>query len=196
MKLALALTLFLLAPRIPFLPPQTSAHDVEASARVIDARTLEVVRRDASGERRSELTLADLPADARLHAVEAATYMDTGLVVALAIEVDEVFEYRFLLQREGDAGGARAIVGSPVERSDWGLSGALFTDAGAPYRIVDVHNPAGDSLELTLRRGVAWVQRDSSVSLDEVLIVDGCPSFGSAAGSDWVKRIQVSGRPL
>jgi hypothetical protein len=59
-----------------------------------------------------------------------------------------------------------------------------------------VHNPGGDTLELTLRRGVTHVQRDGAVRLDEILIVDECPSFSSAAGSGWVKRVRVSGRPL
>jgi hypothetical protein len=192
MKLVLALGSLVLVPWSSVRPQESPAPAAEARARVLDARTLEVVH----GERRHELALADLPPGTRLHAVAAAPFLETGLVVALALELEQGFEYRFLMQREGDGGGARAVLGTPREFSDWELSGALHADVGAAYRIVEVHNPGGDTLELTLRRGVPHVQRDGAVGLDEILIVDECPGVHSAAGTGWVKRIRMSGRAL
>src|SRR6187402_1747128 len=113
MKLALALGSLVLVSW-PSLHPQLQSvpvarNSAEVRARVLDARKLEVVRSLASGERRSELTLADLPSDARLREVEAAPYMESGVVIGLVIEVGGRFEYRYLCQRQGDEGGSRAV---------------------------------------------------------------------------------------
>lgn len=200
MKLALALGSLVLVPWSSVRPHMRSAPAVQVSAaqagaRVLDARRLEVVRSDPNGESRSELTLADLPADARLHEVVAAPYMESGLVVGIVLAVEGGFEYRFLCQREGDAGGARDVFGTARELSQWWLSLPLFQGGGPAYRIVDVHHPGGDSIELTFRRGAIRVQGDH-VELDEVVVVDTCPSGLSAQLGGWVHRIQVSGRRL
>lgn len=195
MKLALALGSLVLVPWSSVRPQEPSAPGALARARVLDARTLEVVRSDAAGERRSELTLADLPPGTRLHAALATPYQESGLAVGLVLAVGEGFEYRYLCRREGDTHGARAVVGPPQDNDGWWLSQPLFAEVGAPYRIVEVHNPGSDTLELTFRRGVPSVKHEVA-RLDEIVVVDDCPGYFPGSLEGKVHRIQASGRPL
>lgn len=187
MKLVLVLTLLAVFPW-PVVRP-VSAHEIDCSARVSGARTLEVAR----GAVRSELTLADLSPEARIVAVEIVPYMESGVALGLSIALGDGFEYRYLLQREGDVGGERRVAGRPAKITDWLLSAPLFADLGAVYRIVDVHSPGGDTLELTFRRGVP----ETPERLDEVVVVDVCPGwFGEGGLAPFVQRMRATGRPL
>lgn len=189
MKSALALVPLVLLPWSSARAPQAPHAEVEARARVLDARTLEVVQ----GTARSVMTLAELPAGARLHALEAAPLMESGTVVAVVVEVEGGFEYRYLCRRQAGEWGPRSVGGDLQASDGWWLTSALFREAGEPYRIVDAHSPGGDSIELTFRRGSVDV-RGTEVRLDEVLVVDDCPSFQSGTESPWVHVVRAEGR--
>jgi hypothetical protein len=138
-------------------------------------------QRDA-GSQTLDLDLAPLPADARVIAAQLGAFGDHGLAAALAIETGGATEYRWLYT-SGDPLQGRLLAtgadGLPAKHSanDWTLSGALFSSTGAPYRLVDVHNPGGDSLELTFRRGELKNVRQPSagLGLDERVLHDFCP---------------------
>ncbi|HVS19951.1 MAG TPA: hypothetical protein VMT18_15205 [Planctomycetota bacterium] len=189
MKLAPALGLCALTPWIAARAPAVEEETATVRARVLDARTLEVTW----GERRSTLTLAELPEDARLHAAEAAPLLESGTVAALVLQVADGFEYRYLARRETGGWDTTTVAGRPEESEGWWLSAPLFAAGGHAYRILDVHNPGGDSLELTFRRGAVDARR-AEVRMDEVLVVDDCPSFPSSGNSPWVHVLRVEGR--
>lgn len=173
MKLALALGLCALTPWIAARAP--AVHPGEAHARILDARTLEVVQ----GDEASVLTLSDLPEGARLHAVEASRLLESGSVVALVVELAEGFEYRYLCRREARAWGTHRVSGPAADSEGWWVSAPLFHANGGAYRIVEVHSSQSDAFELTFRRG--WSVRGNEPRLDEVLVVDSCPGdFGGA----------------
>jgi hypothetical protein len=189
MKSALALGSLVLLPWLSARSPQAPHSEAEVRARVLDARTLEVVQ----GSGRSVLTLAGLPAGARLHALEAAPLMESGTVVAVVVEVEGGFEYRYLCRRQAGEWGTRSV-GDDLQASDgWWLTPALFGERGDPYRIVDVYSPGSDSFELTFRRGWPSI-RGAEVRLDEVIVTDECASSGSSTTSPWVHVIGVQGR--
>jgi hypothetical protein len=170
-KLALALGLCALMPW--FVARAPGADPEGAHARIVDARTLEVVQ----GNDSSVLTLSDLPDGARLHAVAASRLMESGTVVALVVELAQGFEYRYLCRREARAWGTHAVSGRSEESDGWWTSVPLFQADGGAYRIVEVHPSQSDAFELTFRRG--WPLRGNEPRLDEVLVVDSCPgNFG------------------
>lgn len=185
MKLALALGLCALTPW--FAAPAAPSVGV----RILDARTLEVVQ---DGER-SVLTLADLPAGARLHAAEASRLMESGTVAALVVEVADGFEYRYLCRREAAGWDTREVAGAPDRNAGWWVSAPLFAEPGEPYRIVEVHPSQSDAFELTFRRG--WPVRGNEVRLDEVIVADSCPGwFASGELPGFVHVIRAEGRRL
>jgi hypothetical protein len=179
MKLAFALGLCALTPWIPVQVPEAGSDAVRAS--VVDARTL---RLEQDG-RQSVLTLAELPAGARLQAAEAARLLETGTVVALVAQVGQGFEYRYLCRREAGEWGVRQVAGAPPASDGWWLSAPLFAAPGEAYRIVDVHASESDAFELTFRRGWPSVRGDE-VRLDEVIVPSSarptCPAASCRAG--------------
>ena len=129
------------------------------------------------GTTRRELDLATLLDGQRVIEVRASGYMDSGLVIAMTIEEGDQRSYRFALTRELAPGVSFETVGSSMAGlTSWWLSQPIFSDRGAPYRIVDVHNPGSDSLEITFRRGSVRLDRARDTQLDELVFVDNCPS--------------------
>ena len=130
-----------------------------------------------TGATRRELDLATLPEGQRVIEARVSGFMDSGLVLALAIEEGDQRSYRFALTRElAPAVEAETAGSTTAGVTSWWLSQPIFSDPGAPYRIVDVHNPGGDSLEITFRRGFFRLDRSRAAQLDELVFVDTCPS--------------------
>ena len=130
-----------------------------------------------TGPTRRELDLATLPEGHRVIEVRGSGYMDSGLVLALTIEEGNQRSYRFAVTRDLAPALNTETVGSTITGlTSWWLSQPIFSDAGAPYRIVEVHNPGGDSLEITFRRGFVQLDRSRDPQMDELVFVDTCPS--------------------
>ncbi|HEX5012105.1 MAG TPA: hypothetical protein VFY71_17090 [Planctomycetota bacterium] len=161
----------------------TVTHDGQVVTVSVGApRTLRISAQREAGLQTFDLDLAALPEDARVVAAQLGAFGDHGLAAALAIETAAGTEYRWLYTF-GDPLQGRLLAPGPDARpspetiDDWTLSGPLFTSTGTPYRLVDIHNPGGDSLELTFRRGELQGVRSSSgeYALDERVVHDVCP---------------------
>ena len=97
-----------------------------------------------------------------------------GLILGLAVHGDAGYTYHFL----HNGGGGRGW--SPNQ--EWLLSEPLFTDAGEPWRIVDVVNPEGDTLQITFQRGVLNPREEPARGLEVRVYSDVCPQFPKGAG--------------
>lgn len=100
-----------------------------------------------------------------------------GMAIGLAIQIGETTSYHSLLiHRLADVpGNARVNVpGRPDAPIHWWLTKPIFTSTGDRYRIVDVHNPESDSVEITFRRGYVDTRRGDP-RLDEKIYVNTCP---------------------
>jgi hypothetical protein len=158
------------------------------SVGVLSERTLRFSTERGGASAHHDLELDALPEGARLLAVQLGAFVDKGLAALLAIESGTDVQYRYLftpgdpLRGELVAGDAFAAMGA-VPENPWSLSEPLFTSSGEPYRLVEIHNPGGDSLEMTFRRGSMQGIRDRSVALgvDERIIHDVCPTAGELA---------------
>ena len=97
-------------------------------------------------------------------------------------------------QAPSSAARTRAPAGEAPElgHSGWFLSPPLFTSSGAPYRIVDVHCPGTDALEITFRRGWPNVSKED-IELDEKVFFDTCPGdFGAALAPGRAALVEVT----
>ena len=137
--------------------------------------------RDA-GPQSLDLDLSGLPEDARVVAAQLGAFMEHGLAAGLTIETGAGTEYRWLYTLGDPLQGQLLVPGasarpSPETINGWTLSAPLFTSTGEPYRLVDIHNPGSDSLELTFRRGELKNVRQPSagLALDERVVHDTCP---------------------
>ena len=140
-------------------------------------RTLRfTVRREGRLHNRN-LFVPRLPAEARIREVRASSFRD-GLVLGLAVQSGETTSYYYMCTM----GDVMACEVAPHDRprlyDSWVLSVPLFSSTGQPYRIVDVWNPGGDSVELTFRRGMlGGVQVGGPPVVDERIFHDKCPPF-------------------
>ena len=127
------------------------------------------------GERAQVLKpgLEGLTGDAQIVSARVAAF-GRGLILALAVRGDAGYTYHFL----HNGGGGRGW--SP--KQEWLLSEPLFTDAGAPWKIVDVVNPEGDTLQITFQRGV--LKRGDKIlrGLEVRVYSDVCPQFPKGGG--------------
>ena len=127
-----------------------------------------------------EVELADAIGGARLREARGTRFADSGVALALALDLpDGGTEYRYAVTR--DLGlcpplAAAAAAGAPAP-GGWSLVAPIFRAVGAPYRIVEVHNPGSDALEITFRRG--WPGTSAS-AVDERIFVDTCPGGAEA----------------
>ena len=155
-----------------------------------------------TGKSQRELELASLPEGQRVIEAKVSGFTQSGLVLALTIEEGNQRSYRFALTRELAPGPVAETASSkPAGVTSWWLSQPIFSDAGAPYRIIDVHNPGGDTLEITFRRGFVQLEGSKVLSntvsttnypldrvpggmppsvapLDELVFIDSCPLPG------------------
>ena len=190
--LALLAALALLAPQPPAdTRPAPHAVAVTRAGKVVSVGIPSERRLRFGMEREGtlahhDLDLDALPENARLLTAQLGAFGDEGLAVLLAIESGAEVQYRYLftpgdpLRGELVAGDAFAAAGAGPE-NPWSLSEPLFTSSGEPYRLVEIHNPGGDSLEMTFRRGSLQGVRDRSAALgvDERIIHDVCPMSGA-----------------
>ncbi len=165
----------------------------------IGGRNLRLEIEGPAGATRRELELATLPADRQVIQARVAAFMESGLVLALVVEEGDRRSYRFALTRElaPDRPTEEVQSAPSAELTTWWLSEPIFSDAGAPYRIVDLHNPGGDSLEITFRRGSIPLGRMQESSLDELVFVDSCPGPEAAVlqpGRSNLLRLTSTGR--
>jgi hypothetical protein len=172
-------------------PPSAATRPVDAtvtrdghvvSVTIESPRGLRFHAQRESGEVRHDLDLSSLPPESRVVSAQLGAFGEHGLAVALAIASDAGTEYRWLFTPGDPLAGELLAPGhlantGPERSSGWTLSGPLFTSSGEPYRLVDIHNPGGDSLELTFRRGELQGVREGagSLSLDERIVHDTCP---------------------
>lgn len=145
------------------------------------------------GDARAVLTLDTLPQGARLHTVDAAPLLESGTVVAVVVQFEDGYEYRYLCRREAGAWGARTVTDDWQASGGWWLTQPLFRERGEAHCFVEVHSPGGDAFEITFRRGWPSV-RGEEVRLDEVIVTDECASATSSSTSPWVHVIGVQGR--
>jgi hypothetical protein len=173
------------------VPPSTATRPVDAtvtrdgqvvSVTVEQPRALRFHAQRETGLVTHDLDLSSLPPDSSVVSAQLGAFSEHGLAVALAIATDAGTEYRWLFTL-GDPLAGELLARGPIAKpgpetmNGWTLSGPLFTSSGAPYRLVDIHNPGGDSLELTFRRGELQGVREGggSLSLDERIVHDTCP---------------------
>jgi hypothetical protein len=152
---------------------------------------LTVKIRDAVGSttvRHLELDVLD-PKSVVVEAHAASFIANEGLVIGLAAQTGETTSYHSLLihrlaDEPGDVRTNRRD--GPSDRAHWWLTKPIFTSTGERYRIVDVHNPNGDGIEITFRRGYANpLDRNGNPHVDEKIYVNVCPGGEDpkAAGS-------------
>ena len=157
-----------------------------------------------SGPQTHDVELTTLPEDARVVAARLGAFGEQGLAAALTIETGAGTEYRWLYTASDPLRGAVFARSfdqqTPTQKFDhWSLSGPLFHSTGTPYRLVDIHNPGGDSLELTFRRGELQNvrQRSHGLALDERVLHDVCPvplvqgASGSSVAVDVERVVEV-----
>ncbi len=159
-------------------------------------RSLSLSVAEPAGNPPRTLELDGLPAGARVRELRVAAFMESGVVLALVVEEGGGHTYRFAATRELTADRTTELVQlRPEGLSGWGISEPIFSDPGAPYRIVDVHNPGSDSLEITFRRGPARLTRERGSELDELIFVDSCPIFPVPLMPGRSELLRVSGPP-
>ena len=156
----------------------TVTRDGEVVSVTIEApNRLRLHAQRVQGEVTHDLDLAGLPSESRLVGAQLGAYGDRGLALALALEVAAGTEYRWLFTLGDPLDGQ--VLEPPQTNANvgWTLSGPLFASSGEPYRLVDIHNPGGDSLELTFRRGAlrGVRERAAGFSIDERIVHDVCP---------------------
>ncbi len=123
-----------------------------------------------------ELELEGFAAGARIRAAAAGDFLGTDVALALALEQGDTLTYHFLVHRPIEASPELVRVSSGATRDHWYLSPALFESTGDPYRIVDLHCPGGDALEITYRRGFPRISGlPRPIEVDEKLYFDACP---------------------
>ncbi len=152
---------------------------------------LTVKIRDAAGSTTVRNLVLDLldPKSVVVEAHAASFLAKEGLVIGLAALAGETTSYHSLLihrlaDEPADARTNRRD--GPGDRAHWWLTTPIFTSTGERYRIVDVHNPGGDSIEITFRRGYADPRdRNGNPHVDEKIYVNVCPGGEDpkAAGS-------------
>jgi hypothetical protein len=148
-----------------------------------------------------DLMLTALTEDERLVAARLGAFGERGLAVALAIEAGSETRYRWLytsgdpLRGELVTDMAAGAPGGTGPQAPWMFSAPLFTSTGERYRLVDIHNPGGDSLELTFRRGDLQGVRDraAGLSVDERILHDICPIPGAGAPGSIATLVAVEG---
>lgn len=113
------------------------------------------------GDRVVRPPLGRLPDGARVVAARIAPYRGG---VALGLVVRSGGEHTYHLLHDGTDGRS------------WILSDPIFRDGGEPFRVVDVHNPGGDTLQLTFHRGHL---RIGGSGLEAKVYTDTCPLFTS-----------------
>jgi hypothetical protein len=129
-----------------------------------------------------DIDLEGFAPDARVLAARATSFMETEVVLALAVGSSRTTSYHYLLRRpaEGEQEVARVRLAPGASQHAWGLSPALFESEGEPYRLVDLHNVGGDTIEITFRRGFPQAVRfgggPDAIDVDEKLYYDVCPS--------------------
>jgi hypothetical protein len=164
---------------------------------LIGPRSVSLSVEGPAGSSHRDLHLSGLPDGARLQAVRCSAFMDSGVMLALVTAEGESYSYRYAGTRRlaSDATTERTER-SPTQITSWGLSDPIFTEGGAPYRIVDVHNPGSDSLEITFRRGAPGLSDRGTPELDELIFVDTCPGFpvGLQAGRSGLLRASAARR--
>ena len=136
--------------------------------------------RDASGSTSTRtLDLEVLSPDAVVVEAHASSFIATeGIVIGLAAQTGDTTSYHslFIHKLADEPGNARTNEPTPVEgRAHWWLTKPIFTSTGDRYRIIDVHNPGGDSIEITFRRGFVEVRGTDAPRIDEKLYVNICP---------------------
>ncbi|MCZ6572991.1 MAG: hypothetical protein O7C98_07465 [Planctomycetota bacterium] len=127
------------------------------------------------GERAQVLKpgLEGLTDDARIVSARVAAF-GRGLILALAVRSDAGYMYHFLHNGRGGQGW------SP--KQEWLLSEPLFTDTREPWKIVDVCNPEGDTLQITFQRGALDPRGDTPRGLEVRVYSDVCPQFPKGGG--------------
>jgi hypothetical protein len=160
--------------------PNVGRVDISA----LDGRIL-VVEIDSGGASRTQrIELDSLSAGALIVGAKAGPWLEHGLVIALAIQVDgPTTAYHYWAERDARTAPA-TVQSSHRDESGVGLSKELFRATGGPYRIVEVNRPRqGDVHEITFRRGFPKVN-SGEADVDEKIFFDGCggigwPGFGS-----------------
>lgn len=141
-------------------------------------RALSVRVEHAGSVREQRFELDALPAGARVRAATLGAWQN-GVAVGLAIEEGSSTSYRYLISDKAPARPLALKSSELVDRNEgWCMSQPLFVSSGAPYRIVEVHCPGSDALEITFRRG--WPSLNAAEpQLDERVLFDSCPGASS-----------------
>jgi hypothetical protein len=133
----------------------------------------------ASTVRNLDLDVLD-PNSVVVEARAASFIAKEGLVIGLAAQTGDTTSYHSLLihrlaDEPADARTTRTNRrDGPSGRAHWWLTTPIFTSTGERYRVVDVHNPGSDSIELTFRRGYVDTRRGEP-RMDEKIYVNDCP---------------------
>jgi hypothetical protein len=140
---------------------------------------LAIAIRDASGATRTREVELDLVApDAALVEAHCAPFMKVGLVIGLAAQRGATTSYHalFIGRLSDQPGTARTNPPfSPEGRFAWRLTTPIFTSQGERYRMIDVSNSGGDTIEITYRRGFLNPRPRGNATLDEKIWVNVCP---------------------
>jgi hypothetical protein len=131
---------------------------------------------EADGKSREQaFELDSLPANAKVIAakISCGRFLETGVVIALAIDEGSSTAYYYLASSKMPARDtalkSRELV--DVTRS-WWLSKPVFTSTGDPYRLVETR-VQGDAIEITFRRG--WPKLTTpDGQVDEKVYFDNC----------------------
>jgi hypothetical protein len=145
---------------------------------------------DGTSARSQEFEIDDLPENAKILSAAVGSFVREGMVAALAIGEGETTSYHLLLSAHTTT-SAETIrsAGFSAAAPEWSLTRAVFVSSGEPYRIAEIHDPGGDALEITFRRG--WPQLDQAGGLvDEKILYS---SHGLAGVGPHVARWRETG---
>ncbi len=137
----------------------------------------------ADSRRSQDFELDDLPVTARILSGKVCSFVRDGIVIAFSIGEGESTSYHLLLSpkaptradpiRISDLSAPERGWPSTDSMPAWSLTRAIFVSTGEPYRILDMHDPGGDSLEITFRRG--WPKLGApDMRMDEKILFDPC----------------------
>jgi hypothetical protein len=116
--------------------------------------------------------------DSVLVEAHSTSFMKDGLVIGLAAQQGAITSYHALfIGRLADEPG-NAHANPPFSREGrfaWRLTTPIFTSQGERYRMIDVSNSGGDTIEITYRRGYLNPGPRGNATLDEKIWVNVCP---------------------
>jgi hypothetical protein len=131
-----------------------------------------------------DVELREVGPEADIVAAQASSFMKEGVIVAVTATAGGTTTYHELhIGRLADAPD-HAVANDPsrpANRFGWVFTTPIFSSTGERYRVLDLHNPGGDTIEITYRRGLVVDPNTYKPQLDEKIYFNVCPGSNPTA---------------